>query len=151
MMATKDALVSVEQEISKLTQATVVGNSGKHPVTSPVTNAIMDACIKAADMIRGIPEREMREGERAAKELEELGEGFARSLTQLGDEFRESCHKAAEELRKLRAVTKEDAEITANKLTEVGSAEAARHANITEGINDMRSALGRIANIDEKP
>jgi hypothetical protein len=148
MMANSDpkkADVNIEQELAKLSVQR--GNGG----VPAAANAVMDACIKAADKIRAISDQEIREGETVAKQLRDIGETFAKRMAQLGDEARQTIEHAAAEVTKLRAIPKENAEEAANVLTEIASAEAARHAHVTEGITDMRSALDRIASVAKAP
>jgi Zn-dependent M32 family carboxypeptidase len=137
--------MNIERELAKLTSQPQRGN-GRVPVAA---NPVMEACMQAADKIRAISEQEIAEGEKVAKQLRDIGETFAKRMAQLGEEARQTIQHAADEVTKLRAVPKENAEEAANVLTEIASAEAARHAHVSEGITDMRSALDRIANVSK--
>jgi gas vesicle protein len=139
---------SIEQEFGKLADQIKRGGNGGVPAAA---NSVMDACIKAADKIRAISEQEIAEGESVAKRLQEIGDTFAKRMAQMGDEVKQTIEHAADEVKKLRAIPKENAEEAANVLTEIASAEAARHTHVSQGITDMRSALDRIASVAKAP
>jgi hypothetical protein len=139
---------NIEAELAKMTGTgeAVRGNGG----APAAANSVMDACIKAADKIRGIAAQEIAEGEAVAVKLRDIGETFAKRMTQVGEEFRAIIENAANEVSKLRALPKEAAENSANILTEIASAEAARHQHVHAGLSDLRSALDHIASVDNK-
>jgi hypothetical protein len=141
------SVMTLEDELAQLTKKPDRGGNGsKLPAA---TNAIMEACLRAADIIRAIPNKELETGEEIAKKLEDLGVTFADRLAKIGDEFRDSCRHAAEALRKLRAIPEDNAAETADELVRIGQSEAERHAGVTAGINDIRGALTRIAGIND--
>jgi hypothetical protein len=128
-----DKLPDIENEIARsvaeLKRADVAksGNSGQREAAA---NAVLAACEKAVQMIRGVHETYASEGETLAQHLENKGK-----------EYMELFAAAAKAVRELRIVPKEAAEATAKDLLELGRIEQERHAVVAKGLMDARQAL----------
>jgi hypothetical protein len=127
---------TVEDGIAQLTRRIGTQANGGDPglpALPPRTqhsNAIVDACKKAADMIRDVH-----------KTHEAEAETLARHMEQIGDNLKNMCDEVAKQIRDARVMPKEMAEETANELLEIGSKEADRHDRVSNGLLAARKAV----------
>jgi hypothetical protein len=96
----------------------------------PKPLAILEACQKAADIVRSVHASHEAEGEALAKHLEQIGETFLKM-----------CQAAAKQVRDLRIMPKEMADDTARELLQIGEQEERRHDLVTKGLASARDAL----------
>lgn len=116
----------INREVTRLSHVAKRGNSG----ATPTLNAVLEACKKAAAMIRDIHTTHAAEGETLAKHLEQIGENISAM-----------CREAANQVRELRIMPKEMAESTANDLISIGEMEARRNETVTRGLLAARDAI----------
>jgi hypothetical protein len=114
----------LDQELSKLARTVERSEpqTNEHPA--------LQACKKAAAMVRGVHERHAAEGETLAMHLEKIGEEFA-----------EMCRQAADQIRKQRILPAEQAAKIADDLVHIGSTEAERQATVARGLTAARDAI----------
>jgi hypothetical protein len=114
------------KEIERISSTVKRGNSGQ----SSNKNMVLEACGKAADMVRELHKTHEAEGETLAQHLEHIG-----------NTFHDMCKEAARQVRELRIMPKEMAEQTATDLMKLGQDEAKRHETISSALITARNAL----------
>ena len=129
--------MTFEDDIRKQAAVNVQPVSGQKSLP-PLVNKdggqlIMDACDKAAAMVRSVHEMHKAEGETLAQHLEQIGETFMKL-----------CKEAARQVRDVRIMPQEMAESTANDLAELGKREYERFRKVTAGLVEARDALNAI-------
>jgi hypothetical protein len=125
---------TVEDGIAQLTRRSTQANGGDPglpalPRTQHST-AIVEACKKAAEMIRDVHKMHAAEAETLARHME-----------QIGDNLKNMCDEVAKQIRDARVLPEEMAQETAAELLDIGNKEADRHDRVTNGLLAARKAV----------
>lgn len=128
----------LEQQIKKtvvtnlraVERKTIPPPTPKPALTQSQMSSVLEACQKAAEIVRNVHANHEAEGESLAKHLE-----------QIGGTFLKMCQESAKQVRDLRIMPKEMAEKTAEELLSLGQQEEERHDKVTKGLISARDAL----------
>jgi hypothetical protein len=120
---------SVEDELAALTRG-FKGNGAAKIERTPHANQIVEACKKAAEMVRDVHRTYEAEAETLARHIE----GIGANIKQMFDEL-------AKTIREAHVMPREMAAKTAEELLDIGSKEAERHDRVSHGLLGARNAV----------
>ena len=120
---------SVEDELALLTRR-FSGNGAKKPERTEHANQIVEACRKAAEMVRDVHRTYEAEAETLARHIE----GVGANIKQMFDEL-------AKTIREAHVMPREMSAKTSDELLEIGSREAERHDRVSHGLLAARKAV----------